>query len=113
MSNPAIEREDLGAVAEGAQQGIVDVEVDGSTRDGGVYVKYQTHAVPAIDDVHEVSRAEVFNHMPSYAKREVACATPKDGWRRMHPLPVPVCRRPPSDPLPAPNCLLAHVHMLQ
>lgn len=54
MSNPAIEREDLGIVAEGAQQGIVDVEVDGGTRDGGVYVKYQTHAVPASDDAHEL-----------------------------------------------------------
>ena len=29
---------------EGAQRGIVDVKVDGATRDGGVCVKYRMHA---------------------------------------------------------------------
>ena len=40
---------------EGAQRGIVDVKVDGASRDGGVCMNYRTHAAPPgdyQDDMH-------------------------------------------------------------
>jgi hypothetical protein len=56
--SPSLADDDEDMVTSGAQRGVVDVKVDGASRDGGVWVNYRTHAaLPGTYDEH--AHAEV------------------------------------------------------